>query len=402
MNVLTNKAPHDLKETEFAAELKRILEYWADTAFDQANARFYPKVDHANNPERSAVSGSVMYARILWAFSAGYRQTGASRYLEMADIAFQYIRQHLIDAVYGGVYWSVHPDGRPADSRKQIYANAFTIYGLAEYYKVNGDDMVSALAKSLYEAIEEYSWDPRFGGYIEALSRDWSPTAHLRLSAKDDNEEKTLNTHLHVLEAYTNLYEIWPNETLKQRIMTLLDLFETYFANRHGHLTLFFDKRWHAKSSLRSFGHEIEASWLLCEASHVVNDGHITDNVRARSLRMAAGALKWIDESGAMPYELNAATNTLVAEKHWWVQAEAVVGFYRAGLLSGERTYLTAASRAWRYISEYLIDHKHGEWYWGRDENGQVMVHEDKAGFWKCPYHNSRCCLQLIRLIGSE
>src|SRR5690606_12577005 len=208
MNALSNIAMPDLKTIEFEAELKRILGYWSDKVFDHANARFYPKVDHADNPDRTAVTGSVMYARILWAFSAGYRHTGAPRHLELADIAFQYIRQYLVDAEYGGVYWSLRPDGSPADSRKQIYAMAFTIYGLAAYYKVNNDGVVLALAKALYQAIEKYSWDTCYGGYIEALARDWSPTAHLSLSEKDNNEKKTLNTHLHVLEAYTSLYGI--------------------------------------------------------------------------------------------------------------------------------------------------------------------------------------------------
>ena len=399
MNVLSTVMPHGLESSEFASELKRILDYWADTVFDPAGVRFYPKLDHADTPDRAAVSGSVMYARILWAFSAGYRHTGTPQYLELADIAFRYIQQHLLDPQYGGVYWSAHADGSPADSRKQVYAIAFTIYGLAEYHKVNSNDTVLALAEALYQAVEKYSWDTHHGGYIEAFNRDWSPTAHLSLSTKDDNEKKTLNTHLHVLEAYTNLYEIWPNDTLKQRIAALLKLFETYFVNPHGHLTLFFDEHWQARSSLRSFGHEIEASWLLCEAARAINGGALTDSVRTLSLRLAAAGSKWVDQSGALLYEFNAATNTLVAEKHWWVQAEAVVGLYRAGLLSGDDKYLAAASRVWQYIKENLIDHENGEWYWGRDRNDQIMAHEDKAGFWKCPYHNSRCCLQMIQLI---
>ncbi len=400
MNILNTAKPHGWKVSEFECELKRILDYWASTAFDSANARFYPKVDHTDTPYPLAVSGSVMYARILWAFSAGYRHTRTPRYLELADAAYQYIQRHFIDPEYGGVYWSVYPDGSPADSRKQIYGMAFTIYGLAAYYKVNNDGTVLALAKTLYLAIEKYSWDTRHGGYIEALARNWSPTAHLSLSEKDDNEKKTLNTHLHVLEAYTGLYEIWPNDDLKQRIIAILELFEKHFINPHGHLSLFFDEYWQTKSSLRSFGHEIEASWLLSEAARAVDDGQLSDTVRTLSLRLAAASAKWVDQSGALLYEFSAATNTLVAEKHWWVEAEALVGFYRAGLLAGDSKYMAIASRVWQYTKENLIDHQNGEWYWGRDENGHIMAHEDKAGFWKCPYHNSRCCLQMIHLLA--
>ncbi len=400
MNARNAVRLHGLEGSEFEHELKRILGYWANTVFDKANVRFYPKVDHTDTPHPYAVSGSVMYARILWAFSAGYGHTGTPRYLQLAAIAFQYIRQHLVDPQYGGVYWSVQPDGSPADSRKQLYAIAFTIYGLAEYHKVNGDGTALALAQTLYQTAEKYSFDTRYGGYIEALGRDWTPTEELKLSAKDDNEKKTLNTHLHLLEAYTNLYAIWPDEKLKQRITALLALFEKHFVNQHGHLTLFFDEHWEARSTLRSFGHEIEASWLLCEAARAINHGELGDNIRTLSLRLAAASAKWIDKSGALLYEFHATTNTLAAEKHWWVQAEALVGFCHAGLLSGDDKYLATASRVWQYTKERLIDHKKGEWYWGRDSNGQVMAHEDKAGFWKCPYHNSRCCLQLIRLTG--
>src|SRR5690606_5211396 len=137
MNALNAIKQHGLAGSDFEHELKCILGYWSDTVFDHANVRFHPSIDHTNAPDPNAVSGSVMYARILWAFSAGYRHTGIPQYLQLADIAFQYIQQHLIDPQYGGVYWSVHPDGSPADSRKQIYAIAFTIYGLAEYHKVN-------------------------------------------------------------------------------------------------------------------------------------------------------------------------------------------------------------------------------------------------------------------------
>ena len=401
MNVLSNATLHNLKSIEFESELKRILDYWSDVVFDDTSLRFYPKVDHTDKPHPNSTAGSVMYARILWAFSAGYHHTRTHRYLEMANIAYQYIRQHFIDPEYGGVYWSVYPDGGAADNRKQIYALAFTIYGLAEYYKIQDDDGILEIAKKLYDVIEQHSWDTDREGYIEAFGRDWTPTTQLKLSEKDDNEKKTLNTHLHLLEAYTNLYTIWPNNTLKQRIETLLELFEKHFVNQQGHLILFFNEHWQAKSSpLRSFGHEIETSWLLCEASHAINGTRIADTIRTLSLRLAAASLKWVDTSGALHYEFNPATNKLVAEKHWWVQAEAVVGFYRIGILSGNRRYLTTASQAWQYIKGYLIDQQRGEWYWGRDQNGRIMDREDKAGFWKCPYHNSRCCLQMIHLLG--
>src|SRR5690606_10916191 len=221
MNATTSKTPLELKRSMFDAELDRILAYWADTAYDEAYACDNPKVDHTNRPDRSAVSGSVMYARILWAFSAGYRKTANRRYLNRADAAFQYIRRHFIDPEHGSVYWSVHPDGSPADTRKQIYAIAFTIYGLSEDHAINRSSAAHALAKNLDRNTEKHSEDPQFGGYIDAFARDSSPIAYPRLSAKDNNEKKTLNTHHHILEAYTQLYKLWPNKNLKHRIVSL-------------------------------------------------------------------------------------------------------------------------------------------------------------------------------------
>lgn len=391
---------HGLTAHEFDSELHRILDYWSDVVFDKAGGRFHPKVDNENRAYDHVASGSVMYARILWAFSAGYRHTGSLKYRDMADTAYRYISQHFVDTEYGGVYWSVHPDKSPADSKKQIYALAFTIYGLAEYVKINADHAVLTLAKALYRCIEQYSTDPQYGGYIEALSRDWAPTDQLRLSAKDGNEKKTLNTHLHILEAYTNLYGVWPDAELKEKIVGLLHLFQQHFVDqRHGHLLLFFDEQWHPKSTLQSFGHDIEASWLIAEAAHLVYDGQLPDGIRTLALKLAKAAAEGIDERGALLYEYD-PTNRLIAEKHWWVQAEAVVGFYRAGLLAADPHYLALAVNAWQYITRYMVDRKNGEWYWGRDEHGLLIDQEDKAGFWKCPYHNSRCCLEMIALLG--
>jgi len=393
-------ASRGLTGEAFEKELHRILRYWSTIVFDETRGCFYPKVDHANRAYPQALSSAVMYARILWAFSASYRHSPDANYLKMADAAYRYIQRHFIDPQHGGVYWSLRADGTPADDRKHSYAIAFTIYGLVEYYQATKDAAILTLAKQLYRCIEQYSLDPLFGGYIEACGRDWTPTDQLRLSAKDDNERKTLNTHLHILEAYTALYEAWPDDGLKSRIADLLGLFSHRFVNQNNHLQLFFDDRWHPRSSLQSFGHDIEASWLICEAAYAIHSGHLPPHIHHLALRLANACMEWVDESGALCYELDPVNNDLNSAKHWWVQAEAVVGFYRAGILTGDSDYTFLATRIWQYITDYLIDNETGEWYWGRNENGRIMDNEDKAGFWKCPYHNSRCCLQMIRLLG--
>jgi mannobiose 2-epimerase len=380
------------------SELQRILAYWSTDAFYSGTNRFYGRIDENEVIDTTAPLGGVLYTRILWSYAAAYRLEGNAEYLEMAGYAYRYITTHFIDPEFGGIYWSLNPDGKPLDTKKQIYALAFAIYGLTEYHLACYDNQALVQAQQLYHLIEQYSFDGDKGGYLEAFNRDWSPIADLRLSAKDANEKKTMNTHLHVLEAYTNLYRVWPDEELQSRIESLIGVFQQHIiSSENHHLILFFDENWNPKSDIISYGHDIEASWLLLEAAEVIHNEKLIVEVKELSVKIAEASLEGAHPDGSLDYEYEPSQHHLIAEKHWWVQAEAVVGFLNAYQLTKDGKFYKRFYSSWNFIENYVIDKKNGEWFWGLNADYSVMKGEDKAGFWKCPYHNSRCCIEVIR-----
>lgn len=386
--------------TAIANELQRILQYWTAYAPDERNGGFNGRVGEQNEIDEKAEKGSVLNSRILWTFSAAGRYTKDAAQLGMAGIAFQYFQDHFIDRTYGGVYWSLHYNGEPADTRKHVYAQAFAIYGLSEYYKVSGDAKALELALELYHLIESHSFDEQHGGYIDAFARDWSPMVDVRLSAKDENEKKTMNTHLHIVEAYANLYLVWPDEIVRSRIAALLGYFFDHIINKEtGHLRLFFGEDWECRSELVSFGHDIEAAWLLEEAAGSIGDDRLLKLAKENAVKMAGAAMAGLDKDGGLWYEYEPSSKELIKEKHWWPQAEAMVGFLNAWQLSGNEVFLNAAMNNWEFTQRHIIDRLKGEWHWGVRGDYSLMTGQDKIGIWKCPYHNTRACLELLRRI---
>jgi mannobiose 2-epimerase len=366
-----------------------------------AEGGFYGKIDNDNRVIPGSPKGSVLNARILWSFSAAYNLTGKKLYLEIADRAYQYIVDHIIDKKYGGVYWTVDHTGNKLDTKKQVYASAFTIYALSEYYKANRSLDVLNEAAKLFWLLVDKSFDHDKTGYLEAFTENWQPLSDLRLSAKDANEKKTMNTHLHVLEGYTNLYRVWPDDALKQQISLLLNNFLDYFIDvETAHLNLFFDEDWNKRSTLVSYGHDIEAAWLLLDSAEVIRDAALTDRLKSIAIKISEAAQEGMDSDGGLWYEYEPAEDHLVKEKHWWVQAEAMVGFFNTWQITGDRKYLDLSMMNWDFVKDNILDKKNGEWFWGINENGQVMTADDKAGLWKCPYHNSRACIEIIKRIG--
>lgn len=390
-------------KNELQQELLAILSYWIQHTIDDQQDGFYGRLDNDNVHYADASKGCVLNARILWTFAAAHRLTGDEQYAVIARRAFGYIQQNFIDSEYGGAYWSVTPSGEPLDTKKQIYAQAFVVYACSEYYRALGDEPAKQLAIDVYNLIQEKSFDPVHGGYFEAYSRNWQPVHDLRLSEKDANEKKTMNTHLHVLEAYTCLYRIWPNEQLRQHIKLLLANFEQHIIDANtGHLYLFFDEQWGVKSDTISYGHDIEASWLLQEAAEVIEEEELVEKMKALAVKMAEAVIIGIDTDDGLWYEYEAAHNRLIKEKHWWPQAEALVGFYNAWQVSGRHEFLQLAINNWSFIKQYIRDNEKGEWFWGVLEDHSVMPGQDKVGLWKCPYHNGRACMELIRRIGAS
>jgi mannobiose 2-epimerase len=382
---------------DFQQELTNILAYWATYVPDHEHGGFYGQLDNDNQPNDLAPKGSVLNARILWTFAAAYNQERRADYLGVARRAYEYLVAHFLDAEFGGVYWLVDHLGQPLDTKKQVYALAFSIYGLAEYYRASGDAAALGHAQALYRTIEAHSFDPARGGYFEAFTRDWQPLGDLRLSAKDANEKKTTNTHLHVLEAYTTLYQVWPDAGLRQQLKALLLNFNTHLIDpQTGHLTLFFDEDWQPKPDALSFGHDIEAAWLLLEAAEVLRDADLISSFRQLAVQLATAAAEGLAPDGSLLYERDQSGHW-AADRHWWVQAEAVVGFYNAYQISGEDKFLAYSEGAWRFTQQHLLDRERGEWYWGVRPDYSLMPGEDKVGPWKCPYHNSRACLEMLR-----
>jgi len=384
-------------------ELQRILHYWSTEAIDRQQGGFLGRISNFNVAVADAPKGAVLNARILWTFAAACRLKGDPFMLDQAGRAYDYFVNHFIDVDYGGVYWTVDASGQPLDTKKQVYAVAFAIYGLSEYFMVSGDETAKVQAIDMFRDLLKYSYDEKDGGFLEALDREWNVLEDLRLSDKDANEKKTMNTHLHILEAFSNLYRIWPDEELKQHIRMLLQNFTGHIIDAaSSHMVLFFDEHWNRKSQVISYGHDIEASWLLLEAAEVIGDEVWIQRLRDSALEMARAALRGLDENGGMYYELNIRTGHLDREKQWWVQAEAMVGFFNAWQLNSDERFLEASLSCWKFVDQRLLDKVQGEWFWGIDENDSVMVNEDKVGLWKCPYHNSRACIELIKRISLQ
>ncbi len=377
-------------------ELHSILQYWLKFTIDEHNGGFYGSVDNDNFPDILAPKGLVLNSRILWAFSAAAVYEFNQQYKEAADSAYNYIQQYFIDVTHGGAYWSVDANGKPLDTKKQVYGIAFCIYGLSEYVKLTQNPDALQLAIDLYNSIEQHAKDKKGEGYVEAFQQDWSPIDDLRLSDKDSNTPKTTNTHLHIVEAYANLYEVWPNDVLRDNIKNLLTIFDTHIIDKNTfHLKLFFTNEWQSQTTTYSFGHDIETAWLLQHCATVIKSSVYEQYFKTLAVKMAQVTQNWVDKDGALWYELDISSKTINKQKHWWVQAEAMIGFYNAYQLSGNKWFWQLSVQNWQFIQQHLIDEQHGEWYWGVEENGELL-NEPKAGFWKCPYHNVRACLQLI------
>ncbi len=385
-------------KNELQAELtNNILPFWMNKMVDIHRGGFYGRMDGNNVLHPDAEKGGILNARILWTFSAAYRTCQDMRYLEIARRAKDYILDYFVDEVYGGTYWTVEASGRPKDTKKQIYSIAFTIYALSEYYQAVTDEEALLVAKGLYSLIEHHSFDRKKNGYFEAYSREWVLLEDLRLSDKDANEKKTMNTHLHILEAYTNLFRIWKDDLLTKQLKNLIVLFLDKIVDKETYSQrLFFDENWNVKSDIISYGHDIEASWLLYEAASVLGDATIIAQVKDVTLKMVDAACKGLQPDGSLIYERNAQTGHVDEDRHWWVQAEAVVALVNAYQLTNNAQYLDQAQRAWEYIKNNLVDHQEGEWFWSILPDGTPNHHDDKAGFWKCPYHNGRMCMEII------
>ena len=420
---------------------KNILHFWMTQMVDEENGGFYGRMDNSGTIHPEAEKGAILNARILWAFSAAHRVLGnldnlenldrldSPDYASMARRAYEYFVSHFIDWEYGGVYWSLDSKGQPLDTKKQFYAIGFAIYGLSEYARATGDREALDYALQLFDSIEEHAFDHKYNGYIEACTREWGEIADMRLSELDANYPKSQNTHLHIIEPYTNLLRCLkelhaqescdyvpvlgsvlpigisvPMETMVRvegALRNLIDIFTDRILNPETHhLDLFFEMDWtRGAGHLESYGHDIECSWLMHEAALVLGDPQVLAKVEPIVREVAEASEKGLRPDGSMIHEANLDTGHQDDDLHWWVQAENVVGWYNIYQHFGDEEALEKAFRCWTYIKQNLIDEQHGEWYWSRHADGSLNTTDDKAGFWKCPYHNSRMCLEVIERV---
>lgn len=387
-------------KSEMTAEYDRIMQYWISQMQDEERGGFYGERDKFNNLVPDAPKGGILNGRMLWTFSTATRLFGKPEYRKAADRVFEYLCKYFYDAKNGGFYWSLNADGTPLDTKKQAYALGFCIYGLSEYARATGNKKAVDIAVETYHLIEKHFRDRQRGGYIEALAADWTPLADVRLSEKDENTPKSMNTHLHIIEPYANLYRVAPSAELKESIEHLLQIFTEKIIDAHtGHFNLFFDMDWAVKSKIDSYGHDIEGAWLLIEAAEVIDSEAWVETLRPICKRLTDITLAEGWDGDSIFYEkVNGVVDT---DKHWWPQAETLVGLTDTWRLTGDEEYLRKMTLVWRFISQKLIDREYGEWLWRVDKQGRDVYNDCKAGFWKCPYHNSRAIAEVLERIKS-
>lgn len=384
-------------KNEFENELTgNILNYWVEEVYDSQRSTFYGRISIEGEKFPEAPLSAVLVTRILWSFSAAYRIYPIAKYKKMADEAYRILIENFWDQENGGIYWSVFPDGRPEDRKKQFYAEAFFIYALSEYVQAFNNEKAKQIAISMFMLMERFAFDPEYGGYLEAKTADWKETDDQRLSPKDADIKKTMNTHLHILEAYTNLYRIYKVEQSKEKLEHLIRIFlDKIIDKKTGHLILFFDKDWTVRSKIDSYGHDIEATWLLCEAADVLGNDSIIEEVEQVAIQITEVTLReGFAQHGGLYYEKEG--EDLKDQFDWWPQAEAVVGFYNSWKISGNEKYLEQSKKSWSFIQKYLINKKNGEWFSAVDSDLRT-VKSDKVSPWKAPYHNARMCLEMMR-----
>jgi mannobiose 2-epimerase len=394
-----------------------ILPFWEKNAKDVSTGGFYGNIDNSGKKDEAEPRTIVMTARYLWTYSAAARLFKDASYLDMAEYAFTAVMHQYFDKENGGMFWSVNPDGSPCAAKKQIYGEAFAMYALSEYaaalVEIRHETLqpyaVIDKALALFSLLERYARDPVDGGYVEACGADWKPAADRRLSDKDIDCDKSMNTNLHVMEAYTNLYRcvavVYPDQKDTQKLVgsALADLVRVTtgkILRKNGHLGIYFNADWTRIDNEISYGHDIEASWLLWEAANELGDESLQQEIRPVSIRMATIALEEGFDAETGGFENTLVGNVRDSTRIWWNQAEAVNGFYNAWELTGGDNFKQAFQKVWKWIMDFQRDTAGGDWFWAVGKNGKPDLTQPKGGNWKTSYHNARCCMELLKRSG--
>ncbi len=381
---------------EITRHLKEgIIPFWENLRDDQFGG-YYGYMDYQQNLDKKAVKGCILNSRITWFFSNAYMTLGDERLLDEAKHGYEFLKEHCLDRECGGVFWSVKYDGTPEDTTKHTYNQAFSIYALSSYYDASGDEESIRIAETLYHLIEEKCTDE--GGYLEAFDREFKPVENDKLSENGVIAERTMNTLLHVLEAYTEFYRVTGKREVKERLKWILDVVAEKIYNPKLHRQeVFFDSEYHSLIDLHSYGHDIETAWLVDRAVEVMEDHEYEEKMTPITKALTKEIYETAFDGHSLSNECE--KGVVDTDRVWWVQAEGVVGFLNGYQKDPEKKeYLEAAESIWEYIRDYLIDKRTGsEWFWLLDKEGKPYEYKPIVEPWKCPYHNGRMCMEVIR-----
>jgi len=411
-----NKLYSELKQYRdyFNRELHEdILPYWMKNGVEKNGHGFYGAVDLDGHPVLTANKTSVLNARILWTFSAAAMLDGNPDYAAIADKAYNVVTEDFEDKEFGGYYMELSSGNQVANDIKHTYAQAFVIYSLCKYFEFRPLNSVILKIQGLYNLLEEKTKDPDHIGYRESFTRDWKIYSENRMA--DNNEPKSMNTHLHVLEAWAALYKVWKDPRVELRLTELINLFLDKIIRENGHFGIFFDEAFNEVESSKgicSFGHDIEGTWLLWEAAEILGDEQILGRMCLMSVNMVDKIERVaLDKDGGLFLESTRFGSHVKTNKHWWQQSETLVGFMNAFELTGDEKYWETVKLSWNFIDTYLIDHMRGEWFTKLNRLGVPYLIEPvddpspyyrndwKIDPWKCPYHNGRSMMEMVKRI---
>ncbi len=382
-----------------------LLPFWRERSPDHERGGFIAEMAVDGSVRDDAPRGLILNSRLLWTFSALYRRFGEQRDLDLARRALDILESGFRDREHGGYFWRIDASGKPLDRTKKTYGQAFCIYALSEFHLATGESAALEAALELFELVEGHAHDQEFGGYLEARAADWSETPDLQLSDRDMIAAKSMNTHLHLLEAYTNLVLAIIDPRVVMRLDELIGIFGRRIIRREASgfsLDHFFDEAWTLQSENRTYGHDIESAWLLSEAAAALRGEELGETVKLWAIELARSTLaEGLLADGGLAYE-GCAGSVTDADHDWWCQAEAVVGFWHVYTLTGDRAYADASARVWQFIEQYQMDRDGGEWFWRVRADGTIDVTEPKVSEWKGPYHTVRMCLEMLRRLDDS
>jgi mannobiose 2-epimerase len=366
---------------------ENILPFWASHSPDPSGG-FYGTLNFDGTPKADAMKGGILNTRLVWTFSAAYRILKDEQYLTLANRAQRYFLDHFIDPEYGGSFYTVNADGTPLNTQKNICQNVYAIYGLSEHYRATGDKESLDAAIAIYRKLIEYAYDPVNKGFTESFKREWQTI--------EAEFPKTMNTNLHVLEAFANLYRVWNDDGLKKHLQEVIEIMSHKLLNQTTwHVQLYFTPDWQNQRDVDSYGYDMEFSWLLTDAAEALGDEEILKDTRRIAANIVAVQLEQaFDTNGAIMSGREG--DRLKTDLAWWLQTEAVIGCLNAWQISGDKKFLDAAVRTWEWIKTYMIDHEYGEWYSSVTPEGIQQKDRVKADQWRCPYHNGRMGFEVI------